>query len=301
MDLSLQVNEFGCGGIALGVCILHKIADGATVGSFVNAWAAKAKGSSDLVSPYIESAKYFPPRDFNLEVNHPSSSMIRDKTTIVTKRFLFDKTNLCRLRETLFVTFKPTRVEAVTALIWKSAMEATRACSKEQRISKSIITHAVNIRSRMVPQLPENSLGNLWQLTHSVAVEVDRISEMNNLAEVVRETLKKIDAKYIRKLQGDDALDELLKFMRKVMSMISKGDVSCYSFSSWINFGFYEADFGWGKPTWVSTIGVPIENVVILMATKSGDGIEAWVTLGKRDMVEFECNPELLQFATCAS
>ncbi|KAK9291984.1 hypothetical protein L1049_019936 [Liquidambar formosana] len=39
---AIQVNVFDCGGIGIGVCILHKIADGATVASFINAWAATA-------------------------------------------------------------------------------------------------------------------------------------------------------------------------------------------------------------------------------------------------------------------
>lgn len=80
--------------------------------------------------------------------------------------------------------------------------------------------------------------------------------------------------------------------------MASEKGVPCYSFSSWVRFGFYEVDFGWGKPTYVRTIGVPIKNVVILMGTKDGDGLEAWVTLTTSNMVQFEQNPELLEFAS---
>lgn len=69
-----------------------------------------------------------------------------------------------------------------------------------------------------------------------------------------------------------------------------------YRFSSWTRFPFYETDFGWGKPTWVSTTSIPMRNIVILMGTKTGDGIEAWITLNEDVMAEFQANPKLLQF-----
>ncbi|KAG6400063.1 hypothetical protein SASPL_141551 [Salvia splendens] len=49
-------------------------------------------------------------------------------------------------------------------------------------------------------------------------------------------------------------------------------------FSSWIRFGLYEADFGWGKPARVCT-GSPYMNVVVLMEAPAGDGIEALINV----------------------
>lgn len=39
----VQVNFFECGGIVVGVCISHKIVDGATLASFLSAWPGNAK------------------------------------------------------------------------------------------------------------------------------------------------------------------------------------------------------------------------------------------------------------------
>jgi shikimate O-hydroxycinnamoyltransferase len=59
-----------------------------------------------------------------------------------------------------------------------------------------------------------------------------------------------------------------------------------------------------GKPIWVSSVGSSghsedvFSNVVVLMDTRSGDGIEAWVLLDKEDMVVLGQDKELLAFAS---
>lgn len=42
----------------------------------------------------------------------------------------------------------------------------------------------------------------------------------------------------------------------------------------------------------------PFKNVVILMSTKDGDGIEAWVNMVDEDMALFERDAELLSFVS---
>ena len=65
----------------------------------------------------------------------------------------------------------------------------------------------------------------------------------------------------------------------------------------------YEADFGCGKPVW-SCFGylnndVPLyTNAIMLMDTSTGNGIEAWVTLGQDEMATLECDPDLLLYAS---
>ncbi|GMP47120.1 hypothetical protein CsSME_00015027 [Camellia sinensis var. sinensis] len=60
----------------------------------------------------------------------------------------------------------------------------------------------------------------------------------------------------------------------------------------------YEADFGWGKPTWATAGHTEVPNVVVLSPTRDGEGIEAWVKLIEEDIAFFECNKDLLDFAT---
>ncbi|TKY46825.1 Vinorine synthase [Spatholobus suberectus] len=297
-NMAVQLNQFRCGGVALGVCFSHKIADASTAASFLNAWVATSRGqegNNELVPPRMEDAALlFPQRNIQMDVTR---GMVGHKN-IVTKRFVFNETNIYRLRQKLgCFNFNPTRVEAVTALIWKSSLEAAKASSGDRKFPASMISHAVNIRSRMASTLSKHWIGNLWQQAVSPLVEVEGEVELRNLAERVRETVRKVDGNYVSKLQSDEFF-KVIESLKETRIMASEKGIPCYSFSSWIRFGFYEADFGWGKPTYVRTVGVPIKNVVILMGTKIGDGIEAWVTLTTCDMLQFEQNPELLEFAS---
>ena len=59
----------------------------------------------------------------------------------------------------------------------------------------------------------------------------------------------------------------------------------------------YEVDYGWGKPVWVCTTSRPFKNVVILMSTRDGDGIEAWVNMTEDSMAMLEHDHKLLSLA----
>ncbi|XP_028806379.1 vinorine synthase-like [Neltuma alba] len=292
--MAVQVTEFCCGGIAIGLCISHKVCDATSVASFLKAWSQRAMGEASSSPLNMEASFLFPPKGVGIDIN----DRVGEKN-ITTKRFLFSENSLCKLKEEISrgCGFKPTRVEAVTALIWKSALEAARNTEPSDK-STSFLLHAVNIRGRMQPSLLENSLGNLFVYAISPLFEVDKETKMKlqDLVEVVRKTIKMVDGNYVRKLQGDG--QELMETLEPMShKLVAKKDVPCYSFSSWVRFGFYETSFGWGKPTWVCTIGVPIKNVIILMPTCSGDGgLEAWITLNELHMCQFETHPLLLQF-----
>lgn len=40
-----------------------------------------------------------------------------------------------------------------------------------------------------------------------------------------------------------------------------------------------------------------MRNIIVLVDTKDGEGIEAWLTLDEQEMALFEVNEEILQFA----
>uniref|UniRef100_A0A2N9FSX4 Uncharacterized protein n=1 Tax=Fagus sylvatica TaxID=28930 RepID=A0A2N9FSX4_FAGSY len=230
---AFQVNIFNCGSIAIGVCISHQIADGATLATFLNAWSKAAMGESKTIIPSLDLASLFPPKDINVKV--PSGVISEEKT--VTRRFVFDATSLALLKDKVGHA-NPTRVEAVTSL---------------------------HMENRHVYQ--------------------------------IRKAIKKIDNDYIEKLQGDNVL-EAFESKNELFESVSKKEAEMYRFSSWIRFPFYDIDFGFGKPIWACTTTVPIKNIVVLMSTKSGDGIEAWVTLTEYDMAKFEHHHEILEFVS---
>ncbi len=287
---AFQVNIFNCGSIAIGVCISHQIADGATLATFLNAWSKAAMGESKTIIPSLDLASLFPPKDINVKV--PSGVISEEKT--VTRRFVFDATSLALLKDKVGHA-NPTRVEAVTSLIWKTAMSVTREKLGKTNIS-SILTHMVDLRGRMGQLLPEHSFGNLYQLAIATLIEESNM-DLHDLVDQIRKAIKKIDNDYIEKLQGDNVL-EAFESKNELFESVSKKEAEMYRFSSWIRFPFYDIDFGFGKPIWACTTTVPIKNIVVLMSTKSGDGIEAWVTLTENDMAKFEHHHEILEFVS---
>ena len=57
---------------------------------------------------------------------------------------------------------------------------------------------------------------------------------------------------------------------------MDKGDVDVFMFASWCRFRFYQVDFGWRKPVWMSRIHWAYDATFLL---EDGDGIEAWACL----------------------
>ncbi|KAK7389369.1 hypothetical protein VNO78_24334 [Psophocarpus tetragonolobus] len=298
--IAVQLNQFKCGSLALGVCFSHKIIDGSTASSFLNAWAkaSRGQGNENLIPKMEEAAMLFPPmKNFEIDLTR---GMLGHKN-IVTKKIIFSESNIFGLRKNIIYecsNFNISRVEAVTALMWKSSLEAAKASSGDGKFPTSKACHAVNIRNKMTPTLPKHSTGNLWHAGMSSMVEVKGELRLHDLVERVREAIKKIDGEYISKLHGVEFPNKIIAAFEGMKILALEKSIPFYSFTSWINFNFYEANFGWGKPTYVHTIGIPMENWAILMATRDGNGIEALLTLTTHDMTQLEQNPDFLNFAS---
>ncbi|WCJ42215.1 HXXXD-type acyl-transferase family protein [Euphorbia peplus] len=295
MITGVQVNVFECGSVGIGVCVAHKIVDAASLCYCLQAWAANMTdiGRTRTLTPRLDSAVLFPPTGFSFQ----NASYLIGSEKIVTKRFIFERKNLANLKSKIGNgngngNVNPTRVEAVTALIWKCAMEDKRR--------STIAIHAVNIRGRMEPPVPENSLGNYFQSAAAAYLDASKEMELEELVEILRKSIQKIDGDYLKKLQGVDGLAKAMEPV-KMVRQVGLGGGEVFIFSSWTRFPLYEIDFGWGKPIQAFTLTTPVRNCVTLMATKSGDGIEAWITLTENDMAKFESNEELLQFVSASS
>ncbi|MED6217306.1 hypothetical protein PIB30_016495 [Stylosanthes scabra] len=309
VSMAVKVSEFKCGGVALGVCLSHKIADGETTASFLNAWAKTARDLfNEVEPPQMDASLIFPSRGIEWALNSLMVGEGGGNEKLVTKCFLFSAMDLSRLR-VRFGSFNATRVEAVTTLIWKSAIQAAKASSgddeSKRTLKASLVCHALNIRNRMVPPLPKNMFGNLWLFAFSDLVETDGTygtEELHDLVEIVRNGIREAAANYSSLInQGDDGVNELVEFSKEAKLMVTENIIACYGFSSWIRFGFYDVDFGWGRPTKVKNINLPMKNIIYLIPTRNGDGIETWVTMTELDMDEFQRNPGLLQFASLES
>ncbi|KAI3946326.1 hypothetical protein MKW98_010450 [Papaver atlanticum] len=333
-QLVVQVNMFECGGVAISVCLSHKVVDACTAMTFLNAWAANARGvhAEGIVYPTFDSSSIFPalPMERQVPPFEPDDAVKGEN--VITKRFIFHAAGVSSLREKIAASRSgssvfskyPTRVEAISALIWKTFMDIDRVkmrlssppSTKTPVTLKSLLNFAVNLRTRLDPPLPQASFGNVIMdataesMTTATTNDDDESSKdfaktLDGLVGQLREAVNEINGDYIRKLKdGDTDFLKSIGNSSHLRNISAGGDddggikVQVCWISSLSRFPFYETDFGWGKPCWIAcnTTG-EYKNSLLIMDTKCGTGIEAWVSLEEEDMSIFEENHQLLHYA----
>ncbi|XP_015166090.1 salutaridinol 7-O-acetyltransferase-like [Solanum tuberosum] len=190
---------------------------------------------------------------------------------IVTKRFVFNAFAIANLKDriNLSATFtRPTRLVVVLSFLWKVIVGNSITRHGHSRGSSSLL-FPINLRGKLnLPSL-EHALGNLY-VTVVASVEANQLrNELNGFVNVVGSKTRDTSASI-----GKANIDDITSI-----------------------FPWYEADFGWGKPFWVSSVSKPFE-VFILNDTKDGDGIEAWASLKENEMTEFERDSEILSYTS---
>ncbi|XP_030527727.1 stemmadenine O-acetyltransferase-like [Rhodamnia argentea] len=300
---AVQVSFFECGGLCLALCVSHKLADALSFFSFLNSWATVARGDGgQIISPVFESSSLFPP--MNLAGFAPSTGILKEG--LVTKRFVFDAVSIAALRDKYCNNEKveaegqirrPTRVEALSAFLWRRYMESTQKkpdCTSENDKIYTVL-HAVNLRPRMDPPLSDRHFGNISRIALAMpTIDTDEHMIVNQ----VREAIKEVNTDYVKKLREGEGH---LNFMKERSARISKGEIVPFSFTSLCRFPTYEADFGWGKPAWVGSSALPYWNLVSFLDTRDGGGIEAYANLKPEDMALFEKDKELLSLASSSA
>ncbi|KAJ4723782.1 vinorine synthase-like [Melia azedarach] len=301
----VQATTFSCGGIVVGVIVTHTIVDGTAFSLFLKSWASTAVMDIEKVmSPKFDASSIFSygdsyPREVFLS---PLSALPTKVDKFITRRFVFDALAIANLKAkaaTSSSVQNPTRVEVVTALFgkcFKAVLKETSGSNKS-----FLLAHAVNLRRKARPQFSEYLMGNCAWLVSFICKD-DEETELHDLVCKFREATAKLNGDFVNSLQGDGGFLNFIEAIKHERETYYTNRIDMIVCSSWCNFEFYDLDFGWGKPAWVSAFDfsqvVANSNVVLFMDTKDRNGIEAWVTLHEEQMAVLERDKELLAFAT---
>ncbi|GMP36438.1 hypothetical protein CsSME_00008573 [Camellia sinensis var. sinensis] len=304
-QVASQLNIFACGGFVISGLFMHKIIDGATLGTFLKCWASNSIARSGI----SRSSHSLTPTTSASSSTVATSEAILMEGKGIMQRFVFDSEAISTLKAkaTSGRVPNPTRVEVTSAFIWKHAMAASRVVWGMQQ--PSILNQQMDLKRRiLVTSSSKYSVGNLlWKVVaHCDAVaEDEEIMSLNGLVGLLRDAIEKTRDNILPKLQrGDEGGDEILSnFVQELREVCeSKKNLNPYMFSSWCKLGFNEVDFGWGNPTWISSVGARVDSIhknnICLIEVGLDDKIEAWLILDEREMAVLERDQEFLQFAS---
>ncbi|XP_068309641.1 BAHD acyltransferase At5g47980-like [Pyrus communis] len=303
----VQASFFERGGVAIGASISHKVADAITGSTFINTWAAFAFGSSVVSSTttgdHQEVVKFpapkmfgvpaslFPPLDF-LNTHHPVVEYAKEKC--MTRRFLFGASEIAALKSKSASSTvpNPSRIEVVSALVWKCTMEASR--SNSGFMKTSVWCQAVNMREILAKPLADKYLlGSLVGLSMTkTQLDIDN-QDLLTLVALLRKGMEEFKENFGNGISGEEAFE----IFKEYGNLLRRDDIETYSCSSMCRLPFYSADFGWGKPLWVFISSADIKNAIKFMDTRDGDGMEVILTLKEEDLAKIENNKELLAYS----
>ncbi|XP_062025576.1 vinorine synthase-like [Rosa rugosa] len=311
--IAFQVSVFACGGISIGVSLSHKIFDGVTADTFLKSWAAICRGDHDektmttLHLNLSQASLTFPARD-DLPQKYIAfvESLWFQEKNYVTRRFVFDAKAIATLRDRAKSELvpNPTRVETLTCFLWKHAISASRLVSTGNSQRASIVAHAVNLRRRLNPPMADNIIGNIIWFATALNKHTDEAetTQLCDLLKLLRMSFEGFDKDYLQTFCGEEGLGAFSKYFNQLQEVMHslESPPETYGFTSWTNI-LSEIDFGWGRPVWIGaggSVGPAFRNFIVLVETQWGNGIEAWVTLDKKQMATMEKDPQFLAFAS---
>ncbi|KAJ8751934.1 hypothetical protein K2173_000680 [Erythroxylum novogranatense] len=282
-----QVTHFDCGGMTIAFAMSHKLGDGLSSFKFLQSWAAIARGDDNKFVPRLISDKFFP----SISIPDIDGGFELTSDNVVTKMFVFTSSRIATLRDKYADSngteklIRPTRIEALTAFIWKKFITNVRI-----EAGKTLVAiHPVNLRQKMNPPLSEQHFGNLIDLPGVAALD-SNAQTCQGFIRTMRDSIRKVDADYVKSLQVEDAYYYVINERDR---KVKKGKVVPFNFTSLCRFPIYDNDFGWGKPSWVSMARWYRGNFVAFFDAKEGGAIEAWVMLTKEEMAKFEADSEI--------
>ncbi|EAY95940.1 hypothetical protein EE612_026113 [Oryza sativa] len=307
--MMVQVTRFACGSLAVGFTAHHMVSDGRATSNFFLAWSQATRGVAIHPVPVHDRASFFTPRDpprvdyehrgveFKTcekldrnENNDDGHGHGHDGEVVVTHKVHFSREFISKLKALASAgggQRSYSTLQCVVAHLWRCI---TMARGLEGSVATSV-SIAVDGRARMSPPVPDGYTGNvvLWARPTATARELVTMPLQHAMG-LINRAVARINDGYFKSFV-DFANSGAVEAERLVSSadaaeMVLSPNIEV---DSWLRIPFYELDFGSGQPFLFTPSYLPVEGLLILLPSFSGDGsVDAYVPLFSHDMDTFK-------------
>ncbi|CAK8564109.1 unnamed protein product [Lathyrus sativus] len=290
----VQLTNFKCGGVSIGLLVSHAVADGQSALHFTSEWARLARGETIKTTPFFDRSvvllKSHCCNGVNeWEFNQPpllleESDIIEEKKQKSTVAIIkVSKAQLEKLRNTANEKSSNgrgfTRYEIMTGHVWRSACKA-RGHRNDQ---PTVLGVCVDWRNRVEPSLPKGYFGNATLDVMATSLAGDLVSKpLGYASSRIREAIEKVNDEYVRQVFDYFKKQEDLTKFQDLHAMIGNDndDDDKGSFYgnpnlcvvSWLTLPIYGLDFGWGKEVHMGPGTHEIDGDSLLLPSHEDDG-----------------------------
>ncbi|KAM3337645.1 acetyl-CoA-benzylalcohol acetyltransferase [Capsicum galapagoense] len=296
-----QIAIFQCGGITLSTSATHFAIDGWTNFTLIYEWSKVCKFGTPAEKINFMSfdlANIFGPRD--IKFSDETEPLV---TKLVAKKFVMDEVSVSNLRDELTkcnnssrsLYFKPSRVEIITAILWRALLRASHAITGKMK--PSVLSFPLSLRGKLKYRETINPFGN-FIIEIPINYEPKGCDiELQNFIILIRETVQKT-VDFVSEASVDEVVAMVENLYNKSYGGTEWGasdDVEEFACSSLNRFHMQEADFGWGNPN-LMHFGSRDNQVFWLYSTQCGNNIVVQMDLKEKYMDFIQHDQEFLAF-----
>ncbi|KAG6648104.1 acyl transferase 5 [Carya illinoinensis] len=274
--VQMQVTQFACGGIVIGLTFCHSICDGLGAAQFLNAVGELANGVGHLSTPPVWHRDFFPPppeqlkapASLNLPPLLPPLPHYRLEHANVDIPLDCIKQLKLEFQQS---TGKPcSSFEIVAAQFWSCR---TRAINLKQDTELKLVFFA-NCRQLLDPPLPDGFYGNcFFPVTITTSSDSLAQASITDVVKLIQDAKANLPVEFAKYMKGDFVKEGGDPFAPPLA-------YTTLFISEWGRLGFNQVDYGWGPPVHIVPIQgssiIPVGIVGSLPLPKKGVRLMTW-------------------------
>ncbi|KAF3792638.1 Agmatine coumaroyltransferase-2 [Nymphaea thermarum] len=298
--LMVQLNRFDCGGLVIGLCASHKVADGQAMSNFFVSWSQLVRSpemeldrrpildSESLLVPRNPPVCSYPHERLEFSDSPPpagETADVSDKIHNVVVNYPWEFVNELKKRasSTSPAGLQPSTFACLLSHVWRKVSIA-RGLRDDEVTSVRVL---VNGRPRL--GIAPEFFGNVVLDAYPKTTVEELVKEgVGYGARAIKEAVGKVDGDYFQSFIDFGEVN-------KEKELVPSQDIGDNFLSpnlevdSWLGFRFHEVDMGAGAPYAFRPSWIPMEGLVIFVpAPSEKGGVDLIITLFKEHTETFK-------------